>query len=508
MRLRPTRSVLAVATVGALASLVGMGTATAVDTPQAISEVPVTATDLRRAEANNSPAIAVDPEQSRFLALAYRTDAPEFGCGLEVSGDGGRGWVRAQPVAELPAGAERCYAPEVAFGPGNRLYFLFVGLQGIGNAPMGVFLTSSTDRGRTFSPARMVLGPENYMVRMVVDRSMGENGRLHLVWLKVGSDPPLGGLPSGVPNPIVAAFSDDGGATFSEPVQVSDPNRPRSVAPAVALGADNALHVAYFDLREDAVDYQGLEGAPWPGEWSLVVATSTDGGRQFSPGVLVDDKLIPPGRVMLIFTMAPPSIATDGDGRVFTAWFDARHGDPDAFFSRSPDGGRTWEPPVRLNDDPMGNGADQYLVRLSVAPSGRVDSVFLDRRGDPDNLQNDTYFTYSTDGGRRFAPNVKLTSKPSDSRIGARYLVPSAKDLIEFGARLALVSRPTAALAAWPDTRNAGLGEQTQDVFATEVLLPGDDGGTSITTIAMAGGGAVILVAIIVVATRRLRSSK
>lgn len=494
------------AAAGVLAASGGIiGPATAVDTPHVISEVPVTATDLRRAEAYNSPTMAVDPGQSRFVALAHRTDAPEFGCGLEVSGDGGRGWIRAEPTAELPAGAEKCYAPEVAFGPGGRLYYLFVGLAGPGNAPMGVFLTSSTDRGRSFAAPRMVLGPENYMVRMVIDRSMGDKGRVHVVWLRAGADPPLGGLPSGVPNPIVAAYSDDGGQTFSEPVQVSDPDRPRSVAPAVALGSDHALHVAYLDLRDDAVDYQGLEGPAWAGEWSLVVTTSTDGGRRFGPGVVVDDELVPPGRVMLIFTMPPPAIATDGAGRVFTAWFDARHGDPDAFLSRSTDSGRTWEPPVRLNDDPMGNGADQYLVRVSVAPNGRVDSVFLDRRGDPENVSNHTYLTYSTDGGRRFAPNVKLTSRPSNSRIGQRYLVPSAKDLVEFGSRLALVSGPGSALAAWPDTRNANVGDRTQDLFATEVLLPGDDGGTSITTIAVAAGGALIVVAVIIVGARRLR---
>jgi hypothetical protein len=351
----------------------------------------------------------------------------------------------------------------------------------------------------------MVLGPENYMVRMAIDRSQGDNGRIHLVWLQAGADPPLGGLPSGVPNPILAAYSDDGGQTFSEPVQVSDPDRPRAVAPAVAVGDGGDVHVAYYDLRDDAVDYQGLEGGPWPGEWSMVVSTSTDGGRQFSPGVVVDDGLVPPGRVMLIFTMPPPAVATDGSGRVFTAWFDARHGDPDAFLSRSPDGGRTWEPPVRLNDDPVGNGADQYLVRLSVAENGRVDAVFLDRRDDPQNLRNHTYFTYSTDGGRRFAPNVKLTTKPSDSRIGQRYLVPSARGLVDFGSRLALLSRPDAALAAWPDTRNTLVGEHTQDVFATEVLLPGEDGGMSMATVALAAAGILVVGALIVMVARRSR---
>jgi hypothetical protein len=476
-------------------------TVAAADRPSVIPEVPVTATDLRRGEANNSPALAADPTEARFVALAHRSDAPEFSCGLQVSGDGGRGWQPADPVPVLPEGAEKCYAPEVGFDRTGRLYYLFLGLQGLGNSPMGAFLTTSTDRGRTFSPPQMVLGPENYMVRMAIDPTMGSQGRIHLVWLKTSSQPGLGGLPPGA-NPIVTAHSDDGGRTFSEPVQISDSARPRAVAPSVALGPNHAVHVAYFDLRDDAVDYQGLEGAVWPGEWSVVVTSSTDGGEHWGPGSVVDNRLIPPGRVMLIFTMPPPAVAADRSGRVFAGWWDSRNGDPDVFLSRSPDGGRTWEPPVRLNDDPEGSGSDQYLLRLSAAGNGRVDAVFLDRRNDPRNLNNDAYLTYSTDNGRSFAPNIRITEKSSDSRIGQAYYVPSAKGLVEFGSRLAIISRPTAALAAWPDTRNAAFGTTQQDVFATEVLLPGDDDAGPDWMLFGAAAGVVVLIAAGVVAMR------
>lgn len=481
-------------------------TVAAADRPSVIPEVPVTATDQRRAEANNSPVLAADPTEPRFVALAHRSDSPAFSCGLQVSGDGGRGWQPANPVPVLPEGAETCYAPEIAFDRKGTLYYLFLGLQGLGNSPMGAFLTSSTDRGRSFAPPQMVLGPENYMVRMVIDPAKGSQGRIHLVWLRTSERPGLGGLPAG-PNPIVAAHSDDGGRTFSEPVPVNDQSRPRSVAPTVALGPDNAVHVAYMDLRDDAVDYQGLEGSVWPGNWSVVVTTSTDGGESFGPGVVVDDALVPSGRVMLIFTMPPPALAADRSGRLFAGWWDSRNGDPDVFVARSPDGGRTWEAAVRLNDDPVGAGADQYLLRLSAASTGRVDAVFLDRRNDPLNVKNDAYMTYSTDSGRTFAPNLRVSSRSSDSRIGQAYYVPSAKGLVEFGSRLAILSRPNAAVAAWPDTRNATLGSTQQDVFATEVLLPGDDEGGGPSWMLFAGAaGVVVLIAAGVVAARGRRS--
>ncbi|MCA1657210.1 MAG: hypothetical protein LC713_05815 [Actinobacteria bacterium] len=149
----------------------------------------------------------------------------------------------------------------------------------------------------------------------------------------------------------------------------------------------------------------------------------------------------------------------------------------------------------------MGNGADQLLTRVSVAPNGRVDAIFLDRRNDPANQLNDVYYTWSTDGGRHFAPNVKLTTKPSDSRVGQAYLVPSAKGLVELGSRLALVSLPNAALAAWPDSRNAMLGTTEQDVFATQVIFGGDDGFPW--TVVLAIGGAVVVLAVAAVVVRR-----
>lgn len=232
------------------------------------------------------------------------------------------------------------------------------------------------------------------------------------------------------------------------------------------------MHVLYYDLQDDRIDYQGLEGPTWPGRWSLVSSSSYDGGQRFGRGVVVDEALKPPERVMLIFTMAPPTLVADSEGRLFAGWYDARTGDWDVFLNRSTDAGRSWGPrPVRLNDDRPANGRHQYLPRLAVAPNGRLDAIFYDRRNDPQNIKNDVFYTYSTDAGAHFAPNIRLTSASSDSRSGQRYLVPSAKGLVEFGARLALVSEPTRALAAWTDTRNANTAP-FQDIFATEIRFP------------------------------------
>lgn len=470
-----------------------------------LPESPATAMDQTLGLAANSPVLAADPDQPRFVALAYRFDAPQFSCGLALSGDGGHSWLPARPIVALPEGAERCYGPDIAFGPHGRLYFAFVGLAGAGNEPVGAYVAYSDDRGATFSVPTKVLGPGNFGVRMAVDAGLGELGRVHLAWLHTPSDPPLGGFGS-PPNPIQSAFSDDGGATFSVPVGVSpDPAR-LLVAPSITMGADHAVHVSYYDLGDDRVDYLGLEGPTWTGSWSLVVSTSVDQGQTFATTSVVDDAITPSERVMLIFTMAPASVVS-ANGRLCAAWTDARNGDADAMLRCSDDGAKTWGPLVRLNDDAVGNGIRQYLPRLAIDAGGRrVQALFYDRRDDPSNIRNHVRLASSLDGGRSFSPNVRITSEDSDSRTGQQYEVPSAVGQYEIGSRLGLIMLGDRALAAWTDSRNSQsvIGAVGQDVFTAVVVLPASGGrsGTGIVVL----GAAAALVAVGVYVSRRRRA--
>ncbi len=464
--------------------------------PVVSPEAPATSNSLAATRAQNSPMVAVDPADDRFVALANRIDAPVFGCSLQISGDSGASWIGAEPVPELPAGAEKCYSPEIVFDRDGRLYYLFVGLAGPGNSPTGVYLTTSDDRARSFSTPRRLLGPGNYQVRLAIDRDRGSRGRLYLVWLQTAVPPPTGGLPP-TDNPIVAAYSDDGGETLSEPVRVSDPERPRVVGPSAVVAPDGTLHVSYFDLADDIRDYQGLPGPPFEGEWAILATSSTDRGRTFGSSVVVDDEVRPRDRVILIFTMPPPALGVSHDGRLHVAWEDAREGDSDVLLRSSSDGGRTWAGPLRLNDDPAGNGATQYLPHLGVAPDGRVDVIFYDRRRDPDDLFNDTYYTYSTDGGHSFAANVRLTDEGGTSRSGQRYLIPSSRKRNDIGSRLAVSSGDDRTIAAWADTRNAAISPY-QDVFTA--VIDHDEGastllastGTGLVLAGIAGAGLVI----------------
>jgi hypothetical protein len=90
-------------------------------------------------------------------------------------------------------------------------------------------------------------------------------------------------------------------------------------------------------------------------------------------------------------------------GRLFVVWGDYRHGDRDVFCVASGDQGTTWSAPVRVNDDPVGNGRDQLTQFVAVDPTdGAVYVLFYDRRDDPDNVAPTVTLARSTDGGRTF----------------------------------------------------------------------------------------------------------
>jgi hypothetical protein len=74
----------------------------------------------------------------------------------------------------------------------------------------------------------------------------------------------------------------------------------------------------------------------------------------------------------------------------------------DVFVSSSADHGRSWSRPVRVNSDPIHNGADQFFQWMAVDPvNGAINLVFYDRR--PDNEQTTVTLARSIDGGKTFA---------------------------------------------------------------------------------------------------------
>lgn len=118
--------------------------------------------------------------------------------------------------------------------------------------------------------------------------------------------------------------------------------------------------------------------------------------------------------------------ATPGNVYVLAS-VDPPGSDPlDVHFSRSTDGGLTWSPAMRINDDSSDNW--QWFGTMSVAPNGRIDVIWNDTRADPGGYWSELYYRSSSDGGINWTPNTVVSAAfdphvgwPSQDKIGDYY---------------------------------------------------------------------------------------
>ena len=143
----------------------------------------------------------------------------------------------------------------------------------------------------------------------------------------------------------------------------------------------------------------------------------------------------------------------------------------DVMFARSTDGGQTFSPPHRINDDPINHNKWHFFGTLSVAPNGRIDVVWYDTRNAADNIQSQLFYSWSTDGGATWAPNVQV-SNTFNPQAG----FPNNQKI---GDYITIVSDDTGGNVAYAATFNENpnaVGGHEQDVYYVRVSPTG--GGT------------------------------
>ena len=146
--------------------------------------------------------------------------------------------------------------------------------------------------------------------------------------------------------------------------------------------------------------------------------------------------------------------------------FSASNGS-DIMFSRSTDGGVTFSSPQRITDDPVDQNKWHWFGTLAVAPNGRIDSVWLDTRNAANNTDSQLFYSWSTDGGVTWAPNVAV-SNPFTPFEG--YPVQN-----KMGDYITIVSDNTGGDVAYPATFNfnPNSGQHEEDVYYVRVSPSG-----------------------------------
>ena len=213
------------------------------------------------------------------------------------------------------------------------------------------------------------------------------------------------------------------------------------------------------------VDDAGRLWVAWVEAGGVRVARSDDRGGSFLPAVPVN----PTPEDIDANGEARPSMVVAGD-EVFVAW--TRKGtEPytgDIRFAVSRDGGRSFQPPVTVNDDGLATGHRfQSMARLA---DGRLLLAWIDKR-DMERAREAgrpydgaaLYATVSDDGGRTFAPNRKLKDHVCECCRLALTVAPAGAPAILFRDIFPGSVRDHALVRLSPSLEPIGLERVTRD---------------------------------------------
>jgi len=222
---------------------------------------------------------------------------------------------------------------------------------------------------------------------------------------------------------ILFSRSIDHGTTFGLPMRIGD-------LAGDARDSSNTVEGAMPAVTPDGTVY-----VVWTGPRGVQLDRSLDQGVTFGQDRVISDQ--PGGWDFPVPGMyrcnGLPVVKSDlsslHPGRLYVCWSDRRNGDVDVFMISSDDGGETLSPLIRVNDDQIGNGRDQFFPWMDVDPaSGFIYVVFYDRRESQDN-HTDVYLATSTDGGLSFI-NEKISESsflPTENHFMGDYIGVAAQ---------------------------------------------------------------------------------
>ncbi|HZY47684.1 MAG TPA: hypothetical protein VFE96_07805, partial [Candidatus Bathyarchaeia archaeon] len=414
---------------------------------------------------HTEPSAAVSISNKQNVLVGYHDRFPVFSsfvCAISISNDGGASYTftGATPLSQS---TDFCSDAAVAAHPDGSFYYAYLSVRNAGDTTDLRVAKVNSDGSVAFSTLAVkgdpaVNFPDKEYIAVDGNANSPFKGTIYVTWTEflLPNDP--NALDNGQ---IRIVKSTDGGVTWSSPLALSpDALFPRAISgsdPVVA--PDGTLYVFYADFTSGT------------GPTSIRFVKSTDGGNTFSAPSNVARNVPSPGRFRLQnadpnFGITPgrgfrsnsfPSAAVSPDGSLSVVWTDFSSGSctpdgtgrppcsgSDIRYASSLDGGSTWTHSVTVVDD--GNG-DKFFPWISAQPSGRVNIVWGDKRLDSQNINYDVFYTSTTDHGKSFTVNHRIST--ATSIIGTATFI---------GDYFNLADSATTLQAVWDD-RRTGINE-------------------------------------------------
>jgi hypothetical protein len=444
-------------------------------------------------DAQVGPAVAVNPAggSPNILAAVVGTDwrggsqAPQsaLSSGSIVAATGATTWTAQSSVAhteqDLSFGS-----PDVAWGPGNKVYAVELGRDASAPADpcasgAGLYFFVSSNGGASWSsPFELVSNKVNIGIS---DPSITYNAATGRIWVAYTTTDPCGGGPqSNSRISVVSTTSDVGvGLIPSNSITSGGDSVPQFVRPSIAVLPNANVAVAYYDAASN------------PGRVLVTICTPPSGTppkHLCGAPVVVDAAALEPGDSSgTPQVRVRPRIAADSSGRIVVTWSEMTDASGmDVFSATSRDLGATFGAPQLVSGGAGAGASNQINPSIAMSSDGRADIAFLDSRYTP------AGYTVAASASNR--PGGSAESWSQSVQVETTPIVPTApypSGPASIGERLGVAeiprsSGPAWTLISWTDSRGATGGTpRNEDVYST-VLLHGttapvgvnSDGGT------------------------------
>ena len=425
-------------------------------------DVPVT--DLTNVtESENS--IFVDPSDNEHVLNSNNSTSWSggfagnlYGANYFLSEDGGLNWGGSHQGA----GGSNSGDPTTAINlEGERMYVNYI------SNPGGMGISYSTNDGtswttKTVAPNPGQLADKNHMW---IDNSASSpyEGNLYVAWTAFGGSNN---------NDIVIASSTDEGNAWTSPMNISSDVNAGSHNQGVNIqtGPDGQVYACW-------IIYDG-----WPTDETAIGFTkSTDGGATFSTSTRIIDNIRgirtsgvqKSMRVNSFPVMAVDISSGPNSGNIYIAWTNI--GEPGinsgtmhhVYMIRSEDEGATWSDPVKINQDPFGDGKKHYLPWITCDPvTGILSAIWYDDRNVGGN-QCEVYCANSFDAGETWED-----FKVSDVSFTISPIAGLAGDYM--GDYLGITAHGSMVYPVWTDTRGGLFMAYTSPYVTNNLPKPTD----------------------------------
>ncbi len=385
-------------------------------------------------DAANEPSIAVDPNDPDRIVIGWRqfdNVASNFRqAGNAYSDDGGESWTVPDPIEQ------GVFRSDPVLEVDNYGIFYYNSLTYVQDTGYRCNIYKTDHESFTWDEGTYALGGDKQWMHIDKTGGIGE-GNIYEFWNVAFS----------ICRPGLYTRSTDGGLTYDECDGIPfDP-----IWGTVTTGPDGEMYTVGMKSDGEVVVTKSstAQNPDIQTSWDFTVIVNLNGlmgGWRPINGGLLGQAWIDTDR----------SNGTNRGNVYLLASVDKDTIDvADVMFARSTDGGHTWDPPVRINDDdPEEDNVWQWFGTMSVAPNGRIDAIWLDTRDAPGTNEfiSELYYSFSSDGGLTWSENERL-SESFNPKVG----YPNQNKM---GDYFHMVSHNNGAHLAWCNTIN---GEQ--DVY-------------------------------------------